>query len=386
MKVCIDARYVFPKMDGIGRYLVNLIDELSNISLGDPGIHFYILEVDEFSTSSYLRNFDDRKNLTLIKIPVKPQTLKNNFIASYLKELKIDIYHYPQFDLPIFLPDAKIVTTIHDLNPQKFKGFFSSKAGWIKKQYSVYMNAFALKKSDKLIAISQSTKNEIIDFYGVRYKEKVSVVFEGVKQFIFSVDEMSNLTKKLSHLRKSYRFEKYFLYVGNNRPHKNLSGALKAFKSFLMQPSENIHFVLVGRYLKNNTDIDGIVKKLGIEKNIIKIEANEDELKSLYLGAEAFIFCSLSEGFGLPILEAMSLGIPVITSNLSSMKEIAEGYAMLVNPYSTEEISSAMMRIINSPELKKDLSEKGLKRAGELSWTQCAENTLKIYQELFIAK
>src|SRR5690606_25801517 len=102
-------------------------------------------------------------------------------------------------------------------------------------------------------------------------------------------------------------------------------------------------------------------------------------LRALYKGAAALVFCSLSEGFGLPILEAMSMGVPVITSNISSMKEIAEGYALLVNPESIEDIKNAMVSIIKDQILKKNLSLKGISRANEFSWEKCAYETLKVY-------
>ena len=145
MRICIDARYVFPKMDGIGRYLINLIDTLSLLTKNDTSILFFILEVEEFANNSLLRKFDGRDNLNFIKIPVKPLTFQNHFVKKYLNELNIDIFHYPQFDLPFFLGNVKVVTTIHDLNPQKFDHFFPSKLGWIKKYYSILTNWTALK-------------------------------------------------------------------------------------------------------------------------------------------------------------------------------------------------------------------------------------------------
>ena len=164
MKVCIDARYIFPKIDGIGRYLLNLIDKLSEISLAKESIHFYILEVEKFSQDSSLRKFDARKNITFIKVPVLPQTIKNHFIGQYIKYLGIDIYHYPQFDLPWFVSGVKIVTSIMDMNPQKLTEFFPTRLGWIKRYYSILTNWVTLKKSDKIICISESTKYELIEF------------------------------------------------------------------------------------------------------------------------------------------------------------------------------------------------------------------------------
>jgi len=375
MKVCIDARYVYPKIDGIGRYLINLIDNISLLSLNDSKIHFYVLEIDEFAHSSLLRNFDNRKNLTFIKIPIKPLSVRNNFLYFYLRHLQLDIFHYPQFDLPFFLPkNVKVITTIHDLNPQKFPEFFQTTLGRLKKYYSIFINSFTLKKSDIIIAISKSTKNEIINFYGERFKNKIKVIYEGVKKV-----ENSNIeTELLNQIKEKYSLKKYFLYVGNNRPHKNLKRMLHAF-SEIKNKFPDLKFVLVGRQLKNYEKTEKIISELLIRDRVIILELDDIHLRALYKGAAALVFCSLSEGFGLPILEAMSMGVPVITSNISSMKEIAEGYALLVNPESIEDIKNAMVSIIKDQILKKNLSLKGISRANEFSWEKCAYETLKVY-------
>src|SRR5690606_30986551 len=264
MKVCIDARYVYPKIDGIGRYLINLIDNISLLSLNDSKIHFYVLEIDEFAHSSLLRNFDNRKNLTFIKIPIKPLSVRNNFLYFYLRHLQLDIFHYPQFDLPFFLPkNVKVITTIHDLNPQKFPEFFQTTLGRLKKYYSIFINSFTLKKSDIIIAISKSTKNEIINFYGERFKNKIKVIYEGVKKV-----ENSNIeTEFLNQIKEKYSLKKYFLYVSNNRPHKNLKRMLHAF-SEIKNKFPDLKFVLVGRQLKNYEKTEKIISELLIRDRV----------------------------------------------------------------------------------------------------------------------
>src|SRR5690606_29137003 len=260
-----------------------------------------------------------------------------NFLYFYLRHLQLDIFHYPQFDLPFFLPkNVKVITTIHDLNPQKFPEFFQTTLGRLKKYYSIFINSFTLKKSDIIIAISKSTKNEIINFYGERFKNKIKVIYEGVKKV-----ENSNIeTELLNQIKEKYSLKKYFLYVGNNRPHKNLKRMLHAF-SEIKNKFPDLKFVLVGRQLKNYEKTEKIISELLIRDRVIILELDDIHLRALYKGAAALVFCSLSEGFGLPILEAMSMGVPVITSNISSMKEIAEGYALLVNPESIEDIKNA---------------------------------------------
>lgn len=382
MKVCIDARYVFPKMDGIGRYLINLIDKLSKVTLNNENIHFYVLEVDKFSVDSLLRQFDNRKNITFIKIPVLPQTIRNHFIGRYLKNLEIDIYHYPQFDLPWFLSGLKIVTSIMDMNPQKLREFFPNKFGWIKRYYSILTNWIALKKSDKLITISESTKKELMNFYGFKNQDKIKAIHLGVNDRFFKDQNKVTLKNKLTELKQKFKIERYFLYVGNNRPHKNLERVLQAFAIVLKEVNPDIKFLIVGQQLKNNPGINTYLNKLDIINNVLIAELNDEELFAIYSGAEAFIFCSLSEGFGLPVLEAMVQGTPVITSNLSSLKEIAEDAALLVDPFSIEDIYKGMLKIVLDKEFRDELSRKGLAKSKEFTWDKCAEETLKIYSGL----
>ena len=381
-RICIDARYIFPQMDGIGRYLYNLIDQITTITSGTNEYHFIILEVDEFADSSLLRNFDDRKNITFIKIPVKPQTIKNHFIGKYLKNLQIDLYHYPQFDLPWFVSGFKIVTSILDMNPQRMPGFFPTKIGWIKKYYAILTNWVALKKSDKLITISESTKQELMEFYNFHTSDKIQSVHLGVDAKFFDLSAKEVLSKIIGELKIKYNFKRYFLYVGNNRPHKNLERVLTAFKAVLSQLDFELKFLLVGRQLKNNLDIDSLLMGIGLKENVISLELSDEELNAVYSDAEAFVFCSLSEGFGLPVLEAMALGCPVITSNLSSMKEIAEGSALMADPYSIKNIEENMLKLLTDAKLKQELIVKGLNNACSFTWEKCAEETLSVYSAL----
>ena len=155
-----------------------------------------------------------------------------------------------------------------------------------------------------------------------------------------------------------------------------------AFKTVLSQIDFELKFLLVGRQLKNNLDIDSLLIRLGLKENVISLELSDEELNAVYSDAEAFVFCSLSEGFGLPVLEAMTLGCPVITSNLSSMKEIAEGSALMADPYSIKNIEENMLKLLTDAKLKQELIVKGLNNACSFTWKKCAEETLSVYSAL----
>ena len=239
------------------------------------------------------------------------------------------------------------------------------------------------KRSVRIIAVSNSTRNDLIKFYGKKFESKIDIIWEGVENNNISEIEKVKYFQLLEVLKQKYKFEQYFLYVGNNRPHKNLRRVFEAFAKFnLKNSSSSVKFIWVGRKLKNDNYLEKIKKDFNIEDKLLQLEVNEEQLKSIYLGAIAFVFCSISEGFGLPILEAMSFGVPVITSNLSSMKEIAENYSILVNPYSIDEIANAMKTLIEDPSLQKKLSKKGLNRANELTWEKCGWETFKLYTKI----
>ncbi len=380
--ICIDARYIRPQMDGIGRYLFNLIDQLSLIDINYNNYKYFILEIEKFSKDSILRGLDNRTNITFIKLPVQPQTIKNHFISTYIKKYQIDLYHYGQFDLPWFLP-APTITTIHDLNPQAFPNFFNSFSGKFKKQYAIFSNWIALYKSEYVIAISESTKNDIISLYGEKYKNKIKVIYEGVNEKLLNLQQKEKYLNRLQDLKKINGLTKYLIYVGNNRPHKNLKNILLAFKKLKNEHNIDHKFLFIGKhYEEKYLDVKKFAKELNLQDDIILLSCNEDDLISYYLGATCLVFCSLSEGFGLPILEAMALGIPVITSNLSSMKEISNGSAYLVNPFSIDDITSGILKCIADDMYRNQIIIKGLNNARSFLWTNTAEETLKLYSSI----
>jgi len=381
--ICIDARYIFPNIDGIGRYLYNLIDQLSILSKNRKDIKFIVLEIDKFANTSILRSLDNRQNLQFVRLGVFPQTLRNHFLHKYLKKYQIDLFHYPQFDLPLFLRYPAVVT-IHDLNPQTYKDFFLGIKGIIKKNYSIFTNYFALIKADSVIAISENTKSEIINFWGKKYEEKTEVVYLGVDKKFHGFYPKSAYVNLFERIKKKYSIEKYFLYVGNDRPHKNIKNLLLSFKYFKLNNNSTIKLILAGKFSYSKSFVlSEELKKLSLVEDVIQFAPSDDELITLYLFAETFLFLSLSEGFGLPILEAMALGTPVIASNRSSLKELGEGAAFLVNPLNIEEISSAMSKVVNlNYSERENLVALGRLRANKFTWQLCAEQTLTIYDRI----
>jgi len=231
-----------------------------------------------------------------------------------------------------------------------------------------------LRAADRIITISEASKRDIVRCYRVP-EEKVSVTYlaaslpgRATYPTAMPPDAGAGLTKP------------YILNVGTLEPRKNLTGLLKAFARARSKGLPH-SLVVVGASGWGRSPIAGLVDGLGIRDHVHFTGFVDDQsLPRLYAGADFFVYPSLYEGFGLPVLEAMASGAPVITSNVSSLPEVAGGAAVLVDPSSTAELSDAMLRLAGDEELRRQLRVKGLERAGHFSWEQTAEQTWQIYQ------
>jgi len=176
----------------------------------------------------------------------------------------------------------------------------------------------------------------------------------------------------------------YILYVGEKRPHKNLEGLIKAFSLFKKKDKWNTCLVLTGERYQNYKDYLFLIEKLGLKKDVSLIEnVSDKELTSLYFHADLFALLSFSEGFGLPVLEAMKFGVPVIISDIDALKEVAGNAALVVNPENFEETAKTIFRLFSSPKRRDELIEKGYLRLKNFSWRKTARETLEVYEEVY---
>lgn len=365
-------------MDGIGRYLFNLADKISLYNELENNFNFLILEQKQYAANSILRSLEGRKNLEFFQLSVYPQSILNHFLALYIRKYKIDLFHYGQFDFPLSLSMPSIVT-IHDLNPQLFRNFFS-KNKILKKNYAILSNLIALKKANYTIAVSKATKSELIRLYGKKYEDKIKVIYEGIDNSFFHSSIKSSGVYEFDNIKNKFNIGKYILYVGNNRPHKNINRIIEAYK-FLRKSNRIFHkFIIIGKSLPAYPSFEEIISNNKLEKDVIALHCDDELLRTFYLNANAFVYCSLSEGFGLPILESMAAGIPVITSNISSMKELSEGAAVQVDPYNIESIANGIEMTLNNIELRNKYKVLGVSRAREFSWEKCAQETINLYK------
>ena len=278
------------------------------------------------------------------------QTFKDN----------LDVLFVPAHTLPIIRrPGLKTVVTVHDLGSQYLPQMHQLK----QRAYLGLMQKFQLKTASRIIAVSNATKQDLIEKISIK-KEKVEVVYEGYNKEIY------RNRLKYSDIEE----KKYFIFVGTIQPRKNLERIIIAFS----RQSSVFNLVIAGSKGWLSDDIYKLPKKLGIENRVKFLGYVPDEqLPALYSGAEALLFPSLFEGFGLPILEAQACGCPVITSNLSSMPEVAGDAAILVDPYSIDDIVKGMERL-QGIGYRVQLIKKGFENIKRFSWEKCAKETLKV--------
>ncbi len=250
----------------------------------------------------------------------------------------------------------------------------------------------SLCKANRIITFSESSKKDIIKLLGIP-KERIEVIYLSADANFGPVRDRQAIAKIMD--RYSVR-EKFILYLGGFARHKNVERLVRAFYKFSLSSDDKWQLVLAGKLpeekIENADDwttnepvrkVKSLVTKLGLDAKVIFTGfVPEEDLPTLYSAANVFVFPSLYEGFGLPPLEAMACGTPVVASNASSLPEVIGDAGVLVNPLSTNEIASAMGSIIKSKSRQQDMSCKGVKRARDFSWEETARKTLRVYRQV----
>jgi len=237
-----------------------------------------------------------------------------------------------------------------------------------------------LKKSRKIITVSNFEKNRIGEFFGMKGDSRLTAVYNGVSEHFKPIDDPGFLraVKEKYHLP-----ERYFFFLGNTDPKKNTPGTLKAYSDFRKQTGLDIKLVMLDY---DRAELEKILTVIGdrelMNHIILTGYVVNTDLPAIYCQCELFLYPSLRESFGIPMLEAMACGVPVITSDTSSMPEVAGDAGYLVDPFQPARITEAIVQIINNPELRKSMVEKGMMQAKLFSWKAMATNVLEIYKEI----
>lgn len=380
MRIGFDARMI--EWSGVGSYSKNLLKALTRIDTQNEYLLFCHPETVELIPEA--PNFTKK----LVKQPVFSFFRQFGWIDE-LKEANLDIFHSPHFVFPPVVSCPSVVT-IHDLIPLVIPAVMPSWAGrWFYRR----ANRSALRRAKKIIAVSDCTKRDIIRFFGTP-EEKIRVIYEAAASEFREIKDESLLTFRQAqgHPERSQRvkmvLDKYglkrpfILNVGNPKPHKNWAGLIRAFAGLKKRGFDH-RLILVGPDDPRFFEPKRLVGQLGLGRDVIFIEfVEKEDLPMLYSAADAFVFPSFYEGFGLPPLEAMACGTPVVCSNVASLPEVVGDAALMVDPNDIGGLAAAVSNVISDESLRKSLREKGLARAAQFSWQRTAEQTLEVYKEI----
>lgn len=363
MRIGVNTRLLLKdKLEGIGRFSHEILQRLT-IQLPEVQFIFYFDRPfsEEFIYSS---NVLPRVVYPPARHPFLYYVWFEWSLPQYFKKDKLDLFFSPDGFLSLSTKVPQM-TVFHDLAFEHFPQGISKIGLWY---YKKYMPRFA-NIAKHLFAVSHFTKNDIVKTYQVP-EEKITVVCNGVSEQFKPLPPHEQQT-----VRNQYSQGKpYFLYVGSIHPRKNLRRLLLAFAQFKQHYQTPHQLLICGRKAWNFEDVVQEYEQMPFKEEVLFTgKVSDSELAKLYASAEALCYVSLWEGFGIPILEAFSCHTPVITSNISSMPEIAHDAAILVNPYEIDEIQNALFQISHNPTMKTQLVQKGQERLKNYSWQKAVD-------------
>lgn len=369
MRAAIDARGVnLYKGTGIGTYTENILKNMLEMNKDDY-FHIYWSGADYESFTAH--------NTKIIMASKKHHRFfEQYYFPDNLKNENIDVFHIPQNGIGIseYISCKKIVT-IHDLIPYVMpetvgKGYL---AKFLKELPRV------VELSDGIITVSEWSKKDILKFFPIEENKVYVTPLAADKKY-----KPLNREKCKYELKNKYNITKPFiLYIGGFSPRKNVKALLIAFSQVFNRLNQEYELVIVGANKDDGSYLSKMSSSLDVSSNIIFTGfAPEEDLPILYNGCDIFVYPSLYEGFGLPPLEAMNCGTPVITSNISSIPEVVGDGGILIDPFNTASLIDALEMVLNDDNKKKELSEKGLIRASSYSWKKTAEETIKVYKKV----
>lgn len=360
----LDARKIHDF--GIGTYIQNLVRALATI---DRHNH-YVLFVGPQGVET-LADLPDNFELCVERARV--YSLQELLSLSWkLWRKRVDLFHATHYVLPFFLP-CRAVVTIHDIIHLLYPQFLPSRLALV---YAQRMIRRSLLKGRRIIADSQNTKTDLMDYFAVDGR-KIRVIYPGVADSFRQ--EVPEATRR-KWLDKLEIRRPYVLFVGNPKPHKNLDTTIRAFAKAIQLCGSSASLVCVGARDGADFKIRQRAEQLGIADRVQLVgHVEAAALPAIYQSATLFLYPTLYEGFGLPVVEAMASGVPVITSNTSALKEVAEGYADLVSPLEVHQIAESIAKLLTDEDHRLVLAGAGRKRADEFRWRLTAEKTLDVY-------
>jgi glycosyltransferase involved in cell wall biosynthesis len=367
MRVAIDARKLHDF--GIGTYIRNLLRELART---DRDTEYILLcQPADLGVGAQLG-----PNFRTVLEPSPNYSLREQVHVPWvLRRERPHVYHAPHYVLPAGVR-CRSVVTIHDCIHLMFPQYLPNRAAYAYARATMWA---AARRSDRILTVSEASKRDILHFFNVP-PEKIVVVYN-------AIDEHFRITppeEAVARVRERYQLDhKFVLYVGNIKPHKNLVRLIDAFDELRKGGFDELKLLIIGDEISRLPALRRAVHRHKLHKHVRFLGyLSDDTLAVLYRLASAFVFPSLYEGFGLPPLEAMASGTPVVTSNVSSLPEVTGDAAVLVDPYDVDSIVDGLRRVLDDPVLAAEMGRRGQERAKEFSWARSVEKTRQVYREL----
>jgi glycosyltransferase involved in cell wall biosynthesis len=363
VQIVVNTRILLKdRLEGMGWFAYQTLKE---ITTKNPDVHFVFL---------FDRNFNEEfifsDNIT--PLILSPQARHpflyyawfQHSVKGLLNKMQPDLFLSPDGFLSLGAK-CKQLPVIHDINflhhPQDSK--------WLTaKYYNYYFPKFA-KEATRIATVSEYSKHDIAKNYGIN-EEKIDVVYNGINSFFKPLDEVSKQQTK----QKYTAGKDYFINVGSLHPRKNIPNLIRAFSLFKKESNSDLKLVLAGPNYWGVSEVHKVISETNLKDDVIFTGRLADEELNLVLGsAFALTFVPYYEGFGIPLIEAMQTNVPIITSNVTSMPEIAGDAALLINPLEVLELKNAMMQLLEKPELRADLILKGNSQKQKFSWEKSAD-------------
>ncbi len=367
MRIVIDARKLHDF--GIGTYVRNLLQQLGTI---DPNTEYAALCGPD--DCDLIRTFGE--NMRPVVESAKPYSVAEQFrVPLSLKRLGADLFHATHYVLPP-LTRRRSIVTIHDCIHLMFPEYLQNRLA------HTYAKAFlwsATQQADRILTVSEASKRDILHLFDVP-AEKINVIYNAIdERFMVAPTE-----EQIARVRERYQLDDdYILYVGNIKPHKNVERLIDAFAMVREAGLDHLKLLVIGDEITRYASLRRTVHRRKLHGHVRFLGFLPTEtLAILYRLAGVFVFPSLYEGFGLPPLEAMAAGTPVVTSNISSLPEVAGDAAILVDPYDVRSIANGIQLAMTDTVLREQLRTRGFARARQYSWKRSVTRVREIYDEV----
>ncbi len=368
MRIAIDARKL--RDYGIGTYVRNLLRHLSRI---DATTEYVVLcrpadcdIVEELG-----------ENFRAVAEPSPAYSIREQItIPMDLRRERVDLFHAPHYVLPPLTPCRSIVT-IHDCIHLRFPQYLPNRLGYAYARSSLWI---AAHRSARILTVSEASKRDILRYFRVP-ERKIAVIHNAIDERFGEIPT----AEETERVQERYQLnEPFVLYAGNIKPHKNLERLIEAFFALRHRGGfEDVKLLIIGDEISKYATLRRAVHRYKLHKHVRFFGFVPDRtLAILYRLAKVFVFPSLYEGFGLPPLEAMASGTPVITSNVSSLPEVVGDAALLIDPYEPDALADAMGRVLTDTALQEDLRRRGYARVREFSWERSVARVREIYAEV----